>query len=215
MIYTTDILGDQALLLLHAFRLGIILGACYELFRFGKLFCRKKAAFCAIADLLFCLWSGFLLFSFFLYENYGMPRMYLYAGTLAGFLLWYFTAGKVFLFLEKKLFRLLSTVLTFFFRPVLRLFEKIVPKVKNISGKALFYPKKLLKKSRTVMYNILCLNGISGGSGCGGTVGKEYPDLERAGNEKEKEESFCSDRGCCLRHLPSVFPDRHTGEHYE
>ena len=78
MIYTTDILGDQTILLLHSFLLGIALGGCYEFFRFGKLFFGKKTAFRTALDLLFCLWSGFLLFSFFLYENYGMPRMYLF-----------------------------------------------------------------------------------------------------------------------------------------
>ena len=140
--------------------------------------------------------------------------MYLYAGTLAGFLLWYFTLGRLFRLIETWLFRLLSTVLKAVFTPVLGLLRKLRPKAENILKKALFYPENLLKKSCEVVYNMLCLSRKKVGSDCGGTGGKEHRDLESAGKEKE-EESSDPDRSYCLRHLPSVFPDRHAGEYHE
>ena len=210
MIYTTDILGDQAVLLFHAFLLGLALGGCYDGFRLVKLFFSKAKAFRITLDVLFCAWAGFLLFSFFLEENYGIPRAYLYGGAAAGFLLWHQTAGAVIFYFEKKTVRILRAVGNFFLRPVRRLFEKWRPKGKNISEKARFYAEKLLKKTGRLVYNILCLSGKKVRSYCGRANGKERPDFENNGFQKEEKSSDSSGH-TCLRHLSPIFSDCNAG----
>ena len=77
MIYTRDIIGDQKNIFFQALALGAVLGACWDIFRFAGLFLPKKSLAMIAKDVLFCLWAGFITFSFLLNVNFGMPRGYI------------------------------------------------------------------------------------------------------------------------------------------
>lgn len=133
MIYTSDIIGDQWRILIGAVELGMVVGGCYDVLRIIRTaFCFGEKLY-IFSDFLFCIWGGFLTFSFLLNENYGLARLYIFLGEGAGFLLWYITAGRA----AKPLGRFLRRL----FAPFGKMFRKISKTV----GKSLFKGKKQTK----------------------------------------------------------------------
>lgn len=206
MIYTTDIIGYQHGVFIKALELGLILGICYDFFRVIRtVFSFGKRLFFA-CDLIWSLWSGFLIFSFVLNENYGISRLYIFIAAGMGFLLWYFTAGKII----ARLSKILKKLLGFIFRPIKKLFCGIYGILfEKYSKKGI----RLLKKNAFMVYNILCLNVSKAFSFCGEKAGKEPESLESNGTEKTETESFPQGRSYRLRGISSCFSDIDPGEH--
>ncbi|MBQ4547099.1 MAG: spore cortex biosynthesis protein YabQ [Oscillospiraceae bacterium] len=216
MIYTTDIIGDQWIIFLGSLRLGMILGGCYDSLRVLRVFVRfGKKAYIA-GDFLYCVWAGFLVFSFLLNENFGIPRFYIFFGAAVGFCIWYFTAGKITVPAAKFIKKLLSAILRPFvriFRNILKFAGKRMIKAKIISAKALNKPKSLLKNKAGMVYNVLCLNILKAFSFCGEKAGKEPEGIESSGTEKNKQGIFPEDCSCCIRGVSSFLTDIHAGGH--
>jgi len=80
MIYTTDIIGDQWKILIGAVELGLVIGGCYDILRVLRVAFSFGKRLYILSDYVFCLWGGFLTFSFLLNENYGIPRLYIFLG---------------------------------------------------------------------------------------------------------------------------------------
>lgn len=218
MIYTTDIIGDQLKIFLKAAELGIILGGCYDILRILRAFFRFGKKLFIASDFIYCLWAGFLMFSFLLNENFGIPRLYIFFGAAVGFCLWYFTLGKITVKAAKALKKVFSVIL----RPFFKLFRKILKFIKNriiktkiISAKAFNKQKSLLKNKAGMVYNVLCLNILKVFPFCGGKTGKEPKKLESNGTEKNEERIFPEDRSCCLRGVSSFLVDINAGEHQQ
>lgn len=215
MIYTTDIIGEQSGIFIGAVMLGILIGACFDLFWTIKFFFSLKQKAAAAIDILFCIWSGFLTFSFLMNENYGIPRFYIYFGEVIGFLMWYFSAGKVIKFLMKKLKTVTDKIFGLFLRPLKRFYTKISAgtmkifiKCKNIFIKNITNSKKLLKKKTDVVYNKLYLSRKKVFSFCGRKAGKESGSFESIG----EEEHFTSGRSYCIRNVSDILSDINTNE---
>ena len=86
----------HTMLALWSVLLGAFLGFCYEFFRFAHRLHPRAVWLIFIEDLLFsgiCL-VGMLLLFFNL--SYGRMRLYAFVGVPTGFLLWYFTVGRLF-----------------------------------------------------------------------------------------------------------------------
>lgn len=218
MIYTRDIIGDQWAIFVQAVAVGAALGGCFDIFRTAWLFAPKRRAAIILRDVIFCLWAGFLSFSFLLNVNFGMPRMYIYFGEGVGFFAWYMTLGKVDFWLAKRAAKIIKTVLKAVLRPVLRIFGTVFAVLKKFAEQlkifcANFYvnQEKLLKNKKKVLYNKLYLSSKMTFPFCGGKVRKEHGSFERSGTEKEKE-YYPSNRSYCLRRVPSLFADSDSGE---
>lgn len=84
------------LLALWAVILGAALGLLYEFFRLLHLLHPRVSWLIFLEDLLFCMLCTFGLLLLFFNLSYGRMRMYAFVFTAAGFVLWYFTAGKLF-----------------------------------------------------------------------------------------------------------------------
>ena len=219
MIYTTDILGDQWEIFFGSLLLGVLLGGCYDVVRALRIIFSAGKKVLIATDAVYCVWAGFLVFSFLLEKNFGMPRLYIYVGISVGFLAWYFTIGRLTLRIAKLLRRALSTVKRVIIKPVLRLFRKIfgffikkAEKFENILAKRLSSGKKLLKKESKQVYNKLYLSSKKVFPFCGGKTGKEPGSFESKGTEKE-EKSFAQSRSYCLRSVSPVLDDSDSGEH--
>lgn len=210
MIYTTDIIGYQWGIFIKALPLGLLLGGCYDILRMFRIIVPfGKKAFIA-SDFLYCVFSAFIIFSFLLNENFGIPRLYIYISIAIGFFAWYFTLGKI----SAKSARLLRKVLKAVFAPFIKIFRKILKiaekrlyKAKNFTEKVIDKNKKLLKKNVKVVYNILCLNMLKAFSFCGGKAGKEPEKVESNGTEKTEKGTFSKDRSYRIRGLSAVFAD--------
>lgn len=218
MIYTTDIIGEQWTIFLKAMGLGILLGGCYDVLRVLRTLVSFGKHIFIASDFIYCLWAGFLTFSFLLNENFGIPRFYIFIGAGTGFFLWYFTAGKINMFLAKKLRRILKAV----FRPFLKIYRKSLNFVKKrIKTAKIFYLKEidkrktLLKKKKGLVYNILCLNVSKAFLFCGKKAGKERKKVESNGTEKTEERSFPQNSSYCLRGISSLFSDFDSGRNQQ
>lgn len=218
MIYSTDILGEQWEIFFGSLLLGLMLGGCYDAFKIVRAVFLLRQRATVAADIIYCLWAGFLVFSFLLEYNFGMPRFYIFLGTAAGFFGWYFTVGRITARLSKFIRRLLRRVKRTVFEPLMRIFKKLFgfigkkrEKAEKFLVKKLLCCKKLLKKERRLVYNKLCLNK-SAFPFCGGKAGKEPEKFESKGTE-EKQEPFASGRSYCLRGVSSLLNDSYSGEH--
>jgi spore cortex biosynthesis protein YabQ len=218
MIYTTDIIGFQWEIFIKSLSLGMILGGCYDFLRVIRILVRFGKRIFIASDFLYCVWAAFLIFSFLLNENFGIPRFYIFFGAALGFSLWYFTLGKINIFLAKKLRRILKAI----FKPFQKIFQKILKIVKKrvIKGKIFWQkaknkPERLLKNKAGLVYNILCLNIFKAFSFCGEKAGKEPQNFESNGTEKTEERSFPESGGGCLRGISSLFADIDAGRHQQ
>ena len=176
MIYTTDIIGYQWEVFIKSLNLGVVLGICYDFLRVLRTVIPFGKRIFIASDFIYCVWAAFLTFSFLLNENFGIPRFYIYFGALIGFLVWYFSFGKINIFLAK----ILRKALKKFLSPFYKIFRKILKSIRNrgaklkiISGKAEDKRKSLLKKKSGLVYNILCLNISKAFSLCVKKAGKE------------------------------------------
>ena len=218
MIYTSDIIGYQWEIFIKSLWLGIVLGGCYDVIRIIRTIIRFGKRLFIASDFIYCLWAAFLVFSFLLNENFGIPRFYIFFGVALGFLSWYLSFGKINMFLAKKLRRILKAIL----KPFAKIFQKIFKNAKKCLEKAkIFFGKKidkhksLLKKKSGLVYNVLCLNILKTFPFCGGKVGKEPKKLESNGTEKTEERDFPESGGCCLRGISSLFADIDAGKHQQ
>lgn len=218
MIYTTDIIGYQWQIFVKSIALGILLGGCYDFVRILRTVIRFGKKLFIASDFIYCLWVAFLIFSFLLNENFGIPRFYIFLGTALGFLVWYFTIGKIDMFLAKKLRKVLRAVFDPFFKifqKILKFVKKRIAKAKIISEKAIDKRKSLLKKKARWVYNILCLNISKAFSFCGGKAGKEPEKVESNGAEKTEKGNFPESGSYCLRGISSDFSDLDAIEHQQ
>ena len=105
---------EQGIIVLYSLCIGIVTGLIYELFRFTSVFVlfisenrNKKSSFSFIfrflLDILFSLIYTLITVIFIYGANNGTVRYYILFFTASGFLLYYFTLGKLFSFAEKKI----------------------------------------------------------------------------------------------------------------
>ena len=216
MIYTTDIIGDQWRIFAEAAKLGIALGGTYDILRILRVFIRFGKKLFAASDFIYWLFSAFIIFSFLLNENFGIPRLYIFLGIGSGFSLWYFTIGKITVKIAGKAKRIFKRIFSPFFkifRNILKSAKNRADKTKNIFANTFNKQKSLLKKKADMVYNILCLNIQKAFSFCGGKAGKERSGIESAGTEKTEERILPEDNSYCLRGIYPFFSDFDPGEH--
>lgn len=84
------------LLALWAFLLGAASGLLYEAFRLLHRLHPRATWLIFLEDLLFCLICACGLLLLFFNLSYGRMRFYAFVFMAIGFLLWYFTVGKLF-----------------------------------------------------------------------------------------------------------------------
>ena len=218
MIYTTDIIGDQWIIFLKAAKLGIALGGVYDFLRIFRIFIHFGKKLFIASDFIYWIFSAFVIFSFLLNENFGIPRFYIFLGIGVGFSLWYFTMGKIDIKIARKAKRIFKRIFAPFykiFRNILKSAKKRADKTKIIFAKAFNKPKSLLKKKADMVYNILCLNIQKAFSFCGEKAGKEQSGIESAGTEKTEKRVLPEDNSCCLRGIYPFFSDFDPSEHPE
>ena len=214
MIYTTDIIGDQWKILIGAVELGLVIGGCYDILRVLRVAFSFGKRLYILSDYVFCLWGGFLTFSFLLNENYGIPRLYIFLGEGAGAIFWYLTVGRIAVPLGRFLRRIISPFGKIF-RKIGKNVEKSLNKAKKSFEKAVDKKKRLLKKGCRLVYNVLCLNISKAFSFCGGKAGKEPEKVESNGAEKTEKGNFPESGSYCLRGISSDFSDLDAIEHQQ
>lgn len=129
--------AQQSVAFLYSLLLGVGFGIFYAPFKMFRLaFCSKKSSVIAV-DIFFMLCVSVVIYYFSLVFIMGYVRIYVFAGSLIGFLAYRLTLGALF----SKIY---VPIISF----VKKITNKIVLKLKN-------FTKKLLKITRNILYNII------------------------------------------------------------
>lgn len=136
----------QSMSFLYAFLFGAVTGLLYDIFRILRIAfpIGKVAVF--IEDVLYLLSAGLLTFVYLLKFNSGEIRSYILLGTLLGFIVYYFTVGKLIIGSAKLIIKLIKIVLSFLFGILLIPIKKICSFLMFIFKKIAKILKKSLKK---------------------------------------------------------------------
>ncbi len=141
---------DQISALFSAAAVGFVVGLFYDVFRIFRLFFEFRRNAVIIQDIIFWVLSSFIVFFSCISVNEGYVRIYYIAAVLLSWLLYFFTAGRVVMFISgtaaaaiKKL------VIPLFFR-VIRFIgagiTKIFMLISQIFSKILMHMTKFSKK---------------------------------------------------------------------
>lgn len=134
--------AQQSEAFIYSLILGVGFGIIYAPFKMFRLaFCLKKSSIIAV-DIIYMLCVSIIIYYFSLVFIMGYVRIYIFAGSLLGFLAYRLTLGRVF-----------SRI----YVPVIKFLKRIINKIMHKLKK---FTKKLLKITRDILYNIINRSSI-------------------------------------------------------
>lgn len=136
-------LSAQTNMFLYSFGFGFLLGILYDIVRTFRMMISRSKVIVFIADLLYFAVCAVLTFAFVLVMDSGRIRLYVAAGEVLGWLVYYFSLGSVAIKISACLCRLAKRFFSMIFKPFKVLTGKIGKQFKK-SGK---FAKKTLRKS--------------------------------------------------------------------
>lgn len=128
---------EQFIFLLYSFIIGVLLSVFYDIFVLIRRFFPKTPSWLVfIEDTVYCLVSGFIYFVFIFSANLGVPRLYSFAGSLFGFIIWRKTFSNLLISLAEKILNIISA-------PVLFVLSIIAKIARTFLCKIMIYLKTL------------------------------------------------------------------------
>ena len=157
-------LSSQTRGFLFALGLGAVLGVIYDVIRIFRLTFTRSGLSVLTGDIVFMLVSCALTFLYCLTATDGEVRLYVLAGELLGFAVYYFSFGIIAVrFCEKTACRIRSffkKLLAFIFAPAVRFFRFLKGKMRiflkflhKMSKKCSKNAKMHLQKDKALLYN--------------------------------------------------------------
>lgn len=151
-IYITE----QAAIFFNSLLLGAVLGIIYDFFRITRLAFIMPPLLVLLEDLLFFLLSSIILFNYLLESNHGQIRYFIFIGVVLGWVLYYFSLGRLLIGISAKIIAIVRRVLGIIFSPFYWILNKLENGLK-ISGKYLAQKRdeaKIRLKTRIkLLYN--------------------------------------------------------------
>lgn len=109
--------------------LGAVLGVCYDVFRVLRVAVRHSAAAAAVEDIIFALVCAAATLLYLIHADCGEIRIFVLAGELVGFVLYYVTVGALVIGAARGIISAVEHICGWiwrtFFAPVARLLGKI------------------------------------------------------------------------------------------
>lgn len=145
--------------------LGVFFGIVYDLLRVVRATFRHNHVLVFFEDFFYMLFVSFCYFIFTVQLVRGRIRLFVFAGNTAGFFLWHYTVGNLFVFILRKVIgevkkRLVMPVFKVVAFPALMVIRKISTKTKGVFvqnckrlKKSEKSRKKHLKVDNRVVYN--------------------------------------------------------------
>ncbi|MDF2566818.1 MAG: yabQ [Oscillospiraceae bacterium] len=158
-------ISEQSLIFLYSCVLGIGLGIVYDIFRIIRLAIKTGPIIIFIQDTIYFMVAAFSTFTFLLFFTDGQIRVYVLIGEFLGWILYYFTMGKLVINASKFIIKIIKIIFKWiykiFIRPFVIIFSYIYHKIcelfvnisrifKKVSQKRKF----LLKKKAVLLYNL-------------------------------------------------------------
>lgn len=128
-------LSDECLIFLYSTILGIALGVVFDIFRVIRAVIPHNSFFVAFEDILFMLIWTFSLVIFSVELSGGNIRFFCFVGTFLGFIIYFFSVGKIVIGFIRSISsfirRLLKAVFVRIYGFFRRCFVSVCQKVKS------------------------------------------------------------------------------------
>ena len=145
-MYMADV-PSQLRNIMPAAGLGFALGLVYEFIRVLRLYISFGKIFVFVTDMIFTVFFSVSVFLLFVAVDNGHIRFYMIVACVLGYVICLFSAGELVYSLFARIYRVVSGIIGFVFRPFIVLFRKIrlaagklpekTEKIKNKLKKAL------------------------------------------------------------------------------
>lgn len=157
---------DQLLLFLKALALGACVGVFYDVFRILRIAVNTHSLIIFFEDIIFFIVSAVSTFLFIFHVNSGQIRWFIFLGLILGFIVYYFTLGKLVIKISEVIIKIVKSVFKFLFgifiKPFVIIFRWIYRKINtvwvNIKKRVKIVNNNLrnrLKSKRNMLYNQL------------------------------------------------------------
>lgn len=156
----------QTVLFLESILLGMVLSVIFDVFRIIRIGIPLPSFVIVIEDILYFLICAVVTYFFMLKTTYGQVRGFIIIGEIIGFIIYYFTVGKLVISVSKTIIsvvkRIFKLIFAILFYPFVKIFKLVSKKLgfkfKNINKKLTNFKKNTiygLKTRRRILYNIL------------------------------------------------------------
>lgn len=148
-----ETIGEQGRLFLYSCGFGFFLSALFDAFEFaGELLPKRKAVY-IVRDVIYMVLCTFLLFLFSLAADDGSFKFHIYAGSLVGWLVYYFSLGFFTRSVRKIISSLVKRCFTKFGKLILSIILKLKEKRAKKSKKNKISSNLLLQDNEMLLYN--------------------------------------------------------------
>ena len=122
---------------------GVILGIIYDLFRTFRIIVPHNSILVMLEDILFFIIYIIILISFISAFARGQFRVFYILGNILGFILYFFTAGRIAVLIIRKLVYFIKSVLLFLLKPFFLLY---ITMHKKFQGKFVDFYENFLNR---------------------------------------------------------------------
>lgn len=145
----------QTLLFFEAILLGMILALFFDIFRILRIGFNFPMGVIILEDVLFFIVSAVITYLFMLSTIYGQVRGFIIIGETMGFVIYYFTIGKLVISASKVIINIVKKILILLFKifilPFIKIFKFIF---KKINRKRIAINQKIRKVNKNINFNL-------------------------------------------------------------
>ncbi len=138
-----ELIYDEIQLFLICLMLGAALALVYDGIRIFRLLIPHKDWVVDVEDLIYWVFTAWMVFHTLFYYNQGMLRGYAFLGMFLGMLVYMLTVSRLLLFIARKLLPYWEKIRSKLRKPLVILQEKMRKSLKNIAAEV-----KMAMKSR-------------------------------------------------------------------
>lgn len=148
-----DTIAEQSRVFLYSCGLGFLLGFLFDVFSFIGFFLPEKKGVTIARDFIYMVLCTFLMFIFGLVVHNGSFKLYVYAGAVLGWFVWFFSVGMFTRRISFKISEDICTAFSKFKRGILNFACKLKKKRAKKLKKSEISSNLLLQDEETLLYN--------------------------------------------------------------
>ncbi len=143
---------EHTQLFLFSCVVGVILGIIYDFFRTFRIIVPHNSILVMLEDILFFIIYIIILISFISAFARGQFRVFYILGNILGFILYFFTAGRIAVLIIRKLVYFIKSVLLFLLKPFFLLY---ITMRKKFQGKFVDFYENFLNRLKILFLPLI------------------------------------------------------------
>jgi len=140
---------EQFVIFLFSILMGVILGIIYSVFKVFRMIFKMSIVQVFFLDIFYFIFSSILTFLFIIAVSTGEIRLFIIAGEIAGFFIYYITLGNL---LTRFIVFIMKITRKIVFK-IKKIVILIIKPVKNLAKKLILIVFKRIKKCRLCIKN--------------------------------------------------------------